>query len=430
MKAQPLVGISLLIFVLGTTPVHTVRADGRSNESNDVTRVFWQRSFTGSDPIAREVYGLRRIKVLPDGGLVGVGWWERGVSGVRIDSVIWIVRLDASGNLLWDKTFDGDGQEVGRAVAVLPGGDIVFAGHWYPKTSPAEANRVDTLLVRLDMTGRVVWQKILIGRRYRHVEDMTVSTDGGIFLAGSRSSEDDGASQFWVLRLTPDGEVVWDRIYTAGTGPGGAMTVSATADGHVLATGPADLDEGKDGYSALLMDGQGNPFSNRVLSPERWPSGVIVFPKGGYVIVDNKTDLQHKTSEPNIHFERLDENGVRIWKRSFPFRDETNDDRRAHISIDGYVVMPDGSVVVGWGQPLKEGNLWRQISLLRLDAKGRRIWHHRIPVSLSADESAGETLWDMALLPDGQIALTGQTWYEVRQNSWRHDVWVRVIPNP
>ena len=64
---------------------------------------------------------------------------------------------------------------------------------------------------------------------------------------------------------------------------------------------------------------------------------------------------------------------------------------------------------------------------LGLDDIGRKLWHHRIPITLPADTWVIGSLSDMMALPDGRIALTGQTWYGVQKNTWRHDLWLRTI---
>ena len=61
---------------------------------------------------------------------------------------------------------------------------------------------------------------------------------------------------------------------------------------------------------------------------------------------------------------------------------------------------------------------------------GRELWHHRIRITLPADTWVMESLWDMVALPDGRIALTGQTWYGVQKNTWRHDLRLRTILDP
>ena len=420
--------LCLLFFLLEAASTSAVKA-AEEAKTTGLTRIFWQRSFSGNDPIAREIRGLRRIDVLPDGGLVGVGWWERGLYGLSRHSAIWVVRLDAKGNLLWEKTFNGYGLETGRAIAVLPGGDIVIAGEWYPKFSPTEGGRVDTLVARLDKAGEVVWKKIFIGTRYKHVEAMAVLPSGDFVVAGSRTETQGGPSHSWVLKLSNDGEVIWDRTYPTAAPNGRVMTISGSADGHILATGPAMFDDKKSGYMALVLNSQGIVLSSRVLNPDNWPSGAVVLPEGGYIVVTNERE-PGSDSEPNVHFERLNKNGERVWMRSFPLRYDPRYYRKFSFSIDGSVVMPNGSIVFGWGQPLKDNKPWRQVELLKLDGEGRKIWYHRVPVLHGGDKDVGQGIWDMALFPDGRVALTGQTWYQVQEDSWQHDVWVRTIPSP
>jgi hypothetical protein len=99
---------------------------------------------------------------LPDGGYaVGGGTASKGAG----QTDFWALRLDAKGNVVWDKTFGGpkDDSPTRKALAALPDGGFALAGGTYSKG----AGDADVWVVRLDGNGNVLWDRTFGARRRR-----------------------------------------------------------------------------------------------------------------------------------------------------------------------------------------------------------------------------------------------------------------------
>lgn len=386
--------------------------------------LHWQR-VVATDFTSKQIRGLKRIDVFPDGGIVGVGWWDWGGKFDKTNWVIWVVSLDADGKRLWEETFHRGPPGEGTAVAALSDGAVAVAGTVYRKGSPS-----DLRVLRLDKAGNVVWQKTLGGTGEDFAADVTALPGGGLALAGTTSSKGAGGSDFWILRFAPDGTLVWERTFGGGRDDR-ARTITALADGRLLVTGAAALRQGKGGYTALMLDAQGNRLWDRVLTPVWWPNEVLAIPGGGYLIVDDRPDTTGRASEPDIHVTRLTGDGELLWQRSFAIRAEEDDRREVPLSQTRTVMLPDGGFVIGWlqhlkrGRPVVSGSQTDRLWLLKMDANGEEIWRRGIAVA-PAGENVATTFWDMKTLPDGRVALTGQSWYGWGKEGWRQDVWIYV----
>ncbi len=388
--------------------------------------LHWQRVVV-TDFTYKEIRGLKRIDVFPDGGIVGVGWWDWGGKFDKTNWVIWVVRLDAAGKRLWEESFHRGPAGEGLAVAALSDGGVVVVGTAYRKGSDS-----DLRVLRLDKAGNVVWQRTFGGEREDFAEDVAVLPGGGLALAGTTYSKGAGGSDFWILRLAPDGALVWDRTFGGGRDDR-ARTITALADGRLLVTGPAALKTGAGGYTALMLDAEGNRRWDRVLSPVWWPDEVLAIPGGGYLIVDGRADSTGRTRGPDIHFTRLTDDGEALWKRSLPLRADDDDRRDVALGRTRTVMLPDGSFLIAWLQHLKRarpvmgGNRTERLWLLKMDADGGELWRRSIAVGPAAERVA-ITFWDMKALPGMRVALTGQSWFGWGRMGWRQDVWIRVGP--
>jgi hypothetical protein len=82
---------------------------------------------------------------------------------------------------------------------------------------------------------------------------MVLSPDGDLFVAGQRYMT--GSSDAMVLRFTPDGELVWERVFDLGVQEQ-LKGITALADGFV-ATGGCLQDIGR---QVLLLRRDANGF--------------------------------------------------------------------------------------------------------------------------------------------------------------------------
>ena len=63
---------------------------------------------------------------------------------------MYLLRVDTQGSLLWERTFGGAGIDVARGVAVDPQGDLILAGY----TNSSGAGENDVYIVKTDRGGQ------------------------------------------------------------------------------------------------------------------------------------------------------------------------------------------------------------------------------------------------------------------------------------
>jgi hypothetical protein len=171
---------------------------------------------------------FRSVRRTSDGGLILAGSTE-SCGGGRMDA--WIVKLDADGKVSWDKAYGGYGVDFAVSSFELPAEGYLVAGN----TSSLEVLHGVAWILKLDAAGAILWQ-----RTYRNTGvDILVSaqgtTDGGSIFVG-RTEGPAGTTELWVVKLGPAGEIQWEHTY-GGTGMDIGTAVRQTPDGGYVAAG-------------------------------------------------------------------------------------------------------------------------------------------------------------------------------------------------
>jgi hypothetical protein len=121
----------------------------------------------------------------------------------------WVLWLDSQGVKTNEQSFGGIYDEAVAALAMTPDGGLLLAGSTY---SPASGNKTspalgwpDGWLVRLDASGNKLWDRSFGGYSWDNLYSLRVLNDGGCLLGGQTNNT------AWVARCNADGAILWEQ---------------------------------------------------------------------------------------------------------------------------------------------------------------------------------------------------------------------------
>ncbi len=112
-----------------------------------------------------------------------------------------LLRLDATGGIVWQRSYDSRGLGQFQSVRATPDGGAIAVG----------ATSASAWVVKVDALGNVVWQKTYHAANEGQLFSVRVTADGGYVVAGETIASGDG--DVLALRLDALGHVVWQRSY-------------------------------------------------------------------------------------------------------------------------------------------------------------------------------------------------------------------------
>jgi len=202
----------------------------------------WGKNYGGSD---RDIgYSILQT----DDGFIIAG---ETISTGKVNPEIWIFKIDSSGNIIWEKNFGGSGYNSAYCIRQSLDGGFIAAG----KKSSA-AGDADIWIAKLKSNGDLDWEKTY-GSSYDEIAYSIQQTSDGGFIVSGEIKTSAGDTDFLILKLNNNGDLVWQKIY-GGSGDDVARSIQQTADGGYIVAGLTTTDAGDTDFWVLKLDANGN----------------------------------------------------------------------------------------------------------------------------------------------------------------------------
>ncbi|MEZ4959698.1 MAG: gliding motility-associated C-terminal domain-containing protein [Saprospiraceae bacterium] len=178
----------------------------------------------------------------------------------------WVVKTDSNGSIEWEKTFGGTDSDIVRVILPIPDGSgYLLAGHsssgaGFEKSENSRGGQ-DYWLIRIDLLGNVIWDKTIGGDGDDILNDAEIAFGGGFILAGWSASNISfdktkplfGKNDYWIVKVDDGGNIVWQETY-GGTDEDVCHDILPTVEGNYLLSGHSVSQNGFGNRDALFIN--------------------------------------------------------------------------------------------------------------------------------------------------------------------------------
>jgi len=389
------------------------------------------------------------IEPTSDGGYITVGstFSNNGdVTGAHGQSDAWVVKLDAAGAVEWQRALGGSMFDDGRAVLECPDGGFLIAGGTSSNDGDVSGNHGggDGWVVKLNAAGEVDWQRTYGGTEADVIFDLTETPEGDFMLAcDTRSSDGDvtesfGSSDYWIVRISPMGDILWQGTF-GGNDIDVPLSIETTSDGGFVVcgysystNGDVSGNHGEGDYWVIKLDSVGELQWQCAAGGSLYDVAydVIETVDGGFMVSGLGSSLDGDVTDhigsDDLWVVKLESNGEIEWTRSYG--GSQNDVGRAvlRIAADGYMIVgytnsTDGDILGNNGG--YDG--W----CARIDLTGDIVWKS------SFGGPGNEYFADVNITTNGGYVLAGisglPTGGDVTANNGGADLWaIKLGPDP
>lgn len=307
---------------------------------NKTNQLLWSKTYGGTlDDRGNDIVATQ------DGGFAITGYGSSSDQDITINNGnqdFWISKLDADGNLLWEKSFGYNGSD--RAYSIIQTQDqgYLISGVLDVTASAGEGNSKsyysrhaggDYWAIKLDSNGNQEWTKYFGGNLSDDPYGITQASDGSFILVGASDSEDvditnnKGSYDYWVVSISNSGVLLWEKNF-GGSEIDEARGIVNTTDGNFLIIGNTrsnntDISNNIGGSDIWLI--KISPFGEllweKTIGGTGFDTGTSISKSvNGYIISGASRSLDGDISSNNgqndAFVAEINENGELIWTKS------------------------------------------------------------------------------------------------------------------
>jgi hypothetical protein len=261
------------------------------------------------------------------------------------DSDYWLLKISKEGEVIWSKTYGGSDNEDAARITKTNDGGYLLSGYTFSNDGDVSGNAgfQDYWIVKVDALGNIMWDKNFGFSGSDQAFKAFQTTDGGYFITGffdvsaSGGAGNDrpnkgvlhGVGEFWGIKLDASGTQQWRR-YFGGSNNDRSYDALETADGGFLMTGTSESDDydktdpkGSYDYWAVRLTANGDLVWTKSFGGEEIDNsyGVIKTQDGNYIMVGDSRSSDQDVTSPRGNADawlvKFDDNGNKIWQKSF-----------------------------------------------------------------------------------------------------------------
>ena len=251
----------------------------------------------------------------------------------------WIVKTDATGNKLWDKRFGGNRNEQLKSVIQTSDGNYVLGGFTWSdpvgdntQSCRGPINYCDYWIVKVDATGNKMWDQRYGGAANDNLVSMYECSDHGLIIGGysyssvggEKSENNYGAANtadYWLVKTDALGNKVWDKTIGGNLNEEELGDVYQTSDGGFFVSGSSysnvngdktERNLGGEQSWVIKLDGNGNvKWDKTIFNPGHDETGIGILLDNGSIVLANvsnggiggyKTEMTYDPSQITYDF--------------------------------------------------------------------------------------------------------------------------------
>lgn len=187
---------------------------------------LWTQTYgviSGVDTIG---YFGRSVQQTSDGGYIVTGY----TSNPDYTNDIFLLKTNASGEILWTKVYNKDEGDIGNAVRQTPDGGFIIAG----KTSYMWFTYV--YLIKTDAVGDTLWTRTYGDSESQEASDIQLLSDGGYVISGNILDENYYTNDVYLLKTDASGQIIWSKAF-GGIYDEFSNSICQTSDGGFVIVG-------------------------------------------------------------------------------------------------------------------------------------------------------------------------------------------------
>ena len=297
------------------------------------------------------------VRQTTDGGYIIAGYTSSYGAG---NNDVYLIKTNNLGDTLWTKTYGGIGDDEANSVQQTSDGGYIIIG----STSSFGNGGTDVYLIKTDSIGDTLFTKTYGDSLDDVGYSVKQTLDGGYIISGSINCTGPGYGSIYLIKTTNTGDTLWTKIIDPSgnfTGNYWGLSISQTSDGGYIISGITNILQ-KAAY-LLKTDSVGNIIfiKSFIGVGNDFSYSIEQTFDGGYIIVGSRGDI----GNGDVYIIKIDSSGNMIFTKAYG-------DNAYEVGKSIEQISDGGYIIVGATQSIDSSI--DKIYLLRINQVGDTLW--------------------------------------------------------
>ncbi|NMH27841.1 T9SS type A sorting domain-containing protein [Flavobacterium silvaticum] len=322
----------------GDIPANLGAFDGWAFRTDASGTLSWSFNFGGTD------YDyLQKVQPTPDGAFIAAGYsWSNDGDcvGNHGNQDAWVMKFSATGDVIWSKLFGGFASDFAYDIITTSDGGYAFCGETWSQSGDVVGNpdngAAQIWIVKLDADGNITWSMTYGGSDGDYGYRLNQTPDNGFICIGETSSNNvqvsnnHGNEDIWVVKTSSGGTLEWAKTY-GGSGSDQGRDIQPTADGGYILVAAANSNNpegditGSHGFFdawVAKLTSTGDIEWSRMYGGSGEDEGMEIYPtQNGYIVMGHTRsfdgDFGGITGDVDTFLMKIEADGDIVWADTF-----------------------------------------------------------------------------------------------------------------
>ena len=227
---------------------------------------------------------------------------------------VWLIKLSITGDIIWEKPYGHEKDEFGNGISEDADGDFLICG----TTNSTQSGYKNVWVIKIDALGQLIWEKTFWGSDNDNAYDIISTPDKGCIVLASKESKADNDKDIWMIKLDKKGKRLWQSILGERYINDEAFSFVQTPDNGFMVAGYTNTgSEKKEDIYIIKTDSRGTQTWAKTFGDiEKDEAIKILKTNDDRYIISGNTESQGM-GESDFYIMKMDISGKQLWEQVF-----------------------------------------------------------------------------------------------------------------
>lgn len=299
-------------------------------KTNSTGDKLWEKSYGG----AKVEYSFGILQATDNSGYYVVGYSQSYGGG---DYDIWLLKVKVNGDTAWAKTYGSWGNDQGKEIIPTSDGNYMIVG-WSNNTG---GPNYEAWLIKIKPDGEVIWDKKYGGVNKDYGNSVKQTPDGGYIMLGNTFSFGSNGDAY-LVKTDPLGAVEWSKNYGGANMDEGISVIANTDGTYTFCVRDSSTLNADVNVQVIKTDASGGIIWNKNYGGSQKDTDKMIQPTsdGGYVVAAiTRSFPWNKMGLPDMWILKLNADGDTLWSRGYGGQDNEHCYSVRQTTDGGYIAV-------------------------------------------------------------------------------------------